>query len=694
MSSIYAANDEKNLVVINANGNWVSIDTFTNDVIGVSSTFSFPENEGWTQTPTASAKNLKVYLELAESATTSLTVKEHDADSFNYNRTVRVPKAVKAEGVFTNDTATLREIYDYTLTDDYTFATNTTNVSAAWVERITAKNPRNKHAMAAAGFIPDPNCFYFGVPADVDTPFIITSLIKYDPATDEWTIRTPEHWDPILAGLPEFLVELDADSALQLALHIDKPDYRDSDTINYADIYPEEAGVFFAAEAELDMETLDRVFDIYDSQERSVNAKKQVRGAGGRFGPGGATSKETAPIRVKARLPQSLPIVDDVNALIQQYLVEINKQRFKGQEQPDDFAVSADAAGVAITDVKPLYLAIVDDIDPDAVLDVIALVPPKKGAQGDVSAWKRDNGQWISAPEVLQQLRGSTPPSVVKLEDEALLKNVLVQVDKATAAAPAEEAAPGATPTDPATGDVVEPAPITAAFFTEEELRALGEAELAKNIDRKRAIKEGWSLPDGSFPIRNKEDLKRAVKAYGRAKDKTKAKNHIKRRARALDATDLLPDTWSMWDIVRGFAFVDGSLTIHDVTDLREAVEFAQTEDHVAHVVKRARALNRLDVLPYGWDASVEQPTDLWGPFGELVAAGGIDRNRGNAEALRRYWTKGPGAAKIGWTLKGGAWTRCVSHLSKYLGPRAKGYCALRFHEVLGVWPGDEANRG
>ena len=75
-----------------------------------------------------------------------------------------------------------------------------------------------------------------------------------------------------------------------------------------------------------------------------------------------------------------------------------------------------------------------------------------------------------------------------------------------------------------------------------------------------------------------------------------------------------------------------------------------------------------------------------------VTAAGGLDRNRGNAEKLRRYWTVGKGGAKIRWGT-GGDWTRCVRYLSKYLGPRAKGYCALRHKEMTGLWTGDKAHR-
>lgn len=83
--------------------------------------------------------------------------------------------------------------------------------------------------------------------------------------------------------------------------------------------------------------------------------------------------------------------------------------------------------------------------------------------------------------------------------------------------------------------------------------------------------------------------------------------------------------------------------------------------------------------------------TVLWGPK-PLVSAGGLDRNRGKAEELRHYWTVGKGGLKIRWGTAGD-WTRCVRHLEKYLGPRAKGYCALRHKETTGMWTGDKKHR-
>ena len=61
---------------------------------------------------------------------------------------------------------------------------------------------------------------------------------------------------------------------------------------------------------------------------------------------------------------------------------------------------------------------------------------------------------------------------------------------------------------------------------------------------REKAAKSGEAMKDGSFPIRDGADLRRAIQAFGRAKDKGAAKRHIIRRARALGKTELLPETW------------------------------------------------------------------------------------------------------------------------------------------------------
>jgi hypothetical protein len=61
---------------------------------------------------------------------------------------------------------------------------------------------------------------------------------------------------------------------------------------------------------------------------------------------------------------------------------------------------------------------------------------------------------------------------------------------------------------------------------------------------RERMAGAGTAMPDGSFPIGNRADLMNAIRAVGRAKDYNKAKMHIIDRARALNATDMLPEDW------------------------------------------------------------------------------------------------------------------------------------------------------
>lgn len=65
--------------------------------------------------------------------------------------------------------------------------------------------------------------------------------------------------------------------------------------------------------------------------------------------------------------------------------------------------------------------------------------------------------------------------------------------------------------------------------------------------EREKLAGQNKALPDGSFPIANKSDLRNAIQAFGRASEskKPQVKAHIKRRARALGATDMIPDDWS-----------------------------------------------------------------------------------------------------------------------------------------------------
>ena len=73
---------------------------------------------------------------------------------------------------------------------------------------------------------------------------------------------------------------------------------------------------------------------------------------------------------------------------------------------------------------------------------------------------------------------------------------------------------------------------------------------------RKKMAECGEAMSDGSFPVASKADLKNAVRACGRASDPEKAKAHIIERAKALGATDELPDGWVSKDDDAAKSFV------------------------------------------------------------------------------------------------------------------------------------------
>lgn len=64
--------------------------------------------------------------------------------------------------------------------------------------------------------------------------------------------------------------------------------------------------------------------------------------------------------------------------------------------------------------------------------------------------------------------------------------------------------------------------------------------------ERREMAKKGMAMPDGSFPIATKEDLRNAIQATGRASNSAAAKRHIIKRARAMGMTDMLPEGWNV----------------------------------------------------------------------------------------------------------------------------------------------------
>lgn len=77
------------------------------------------------------------------------------------------------------------------------------------------------------------------------------------------------------------------------------------------------------------------------------------------------------------------------------------------------------------------------------------------------------------------------------------------------------------------------------------ELGDLAKAD-ASTGGRRKASASGAAMPDGSYPIKTKADLRKAVKAVGRGgADHDKIRKHVMTRAKALGLEALVPKNWN-----------------------------------------------------------------------------------------------------------------------------------------------------
>lgn len=126
---------------------------------------------------------------------------------------------------------------------------------------------------------------------------------------------------------------------------------------------------------------------------------------------------------------------------------------------------------------------------------------------------------------------------------------------------------------------------------------------------RKKLASKGQALPDGSFPIVTVQDLKNAIQAYGRASNKAAAKRHIMKRARALGATNLLPDAWKKGD--KAMSLLECS---HEGC-ARKFVDEAALHDHAesVHTLSERRSLVAKAVRTvHGKEAFLIDLSDDW----------------------------------------------------------------------------------
>ena len=64
--------------------------------------------------------------------------------------------------------------------------------------------------------------------------------------------------------------------------------------------------------------------------------------------------------------------------------------------------------------------------------------------------------------------------------------------------------------------------------------------------ERMEMAKGGMAMPDGSYPIKDEDDLKNAIMAVGRASNPDEVKMHCQKRAKEIGKEDMIPDSWKM----------------------------------------------------------------------------------------------------------------------------------------------------
>lgn len=417
----------------------------------------------------------------------------------------------------------------------------------------------------------------------------------------EFTLVDVQSLDP---SIPEQWILVDSDTAQYVAQWKDNCPDGETSVLIYGNS-PDEKAMFDAAEAEIDWDFIATLSAVvadasgYSPVERSRNASRQRRGPGGRFA---RHSGDKKPVAEKDEVSNSeilktyIPATRDLKLLNNplNFIVDFITAASPSSGPSIGGGVAVTASGdlpkiseeaqketreETVPSPDTAYFAIVHAKDNKAVQNLIAITKSESGAP---QAWNRSNGEWKISPDLLADLQSVTPPPVVQLDEETV-KVVMEGVDEY----------------DAKQGDA-EP----------EEVQASGMTDI---------VRKGYAMSDGSFIIRNSNDLTAAIR--------------------------LAPE--------------DASFELKN------------------HIVKRARALNRMDIVPTEWRSlAVISDQPLFDSYGEVIIAAGKG-NRGNAETLREYWLNGPGSKKIGWTNSEGDLTRCNRLLSRYMPGRSFGYCQM-----------------
>ena len=438
------------------------------------------------------------------------------------------------------------------------------------------------------------------------------------------------------------IIPIDEMTADELAHWLDSGSAEEFDVL---DTDPEERNLFTLADSELDYDELASAYAIlaaagdgqYTPQERSQNAKAQGRASGGRFGAGGGPKAAAAPAKAPAA---SAPVANG---------------GAPAAPAPTDPSTPADGAPEPTVQKARLPVA----------LPVVANVAARIN-------------EWLSTAAEAPVVAAGAPTDLPEYTEE----------DQAT-----EDAATG--PTDEALYfAIVDSVDKTAVLDAVAIVKQNGQPSAFIRKDGAwTASPDTLTLLQGSTPptvveLPDPETVKGVlsqIDSHDSGSDQTNVS----------DAEAPQPGEQAV--AASGYAMADGSYTILSVDDLQAVVASSATPDLFvkAHIRKRARALNRMDIVPYDWReftlaeiGELSASKGLYGEFGEILVASGIPGTADtpsdlkNAAKLQAYWTTGKGALKVRWGTPGDL-TRAHRHLSKYVGPEMAWGLAQNYHKSL-----------
>lgn len=188
--------------------------------------------------------------------------------------------------------------------------------------------------------------------------------------------------------------------------------------------------------------------------------------------------------------------------------------------------------------------------------DIAALVTGKQPALKSVSI----HGYWVGPVKRIQH-QGESVTTGDDLEIDALDFTATPGVVGASVTAASYLPEGASAESHAGRVPISESVEVTVEAVTEEDPTA--EAYSVKQ--RRQMAAKGQAMDGGSYPIKNKADLRKAIRAVGRGgADHDKIRAHIIARATALGLSNMIPDTWNK----------DGSMKENDSTRLGEIREY------------------------------------------------------------------------------------------------------------------------